>query len=183
MIAELRKMDDVAGGGTVLSPAQHEFGWVAGLLDGASYDEPTGRKLHSALAELGQLAGWGAYDSGQPGLAQRYYIAALRAAHTINDRPLGAHILGFMAYQATREARPAEAVTLIETALTGVRGRETPALLAELYSKMHLADALTRPGKQRDLDNAAARGMEAINIAESLTRHTVLTFLVICTNR
>ena len=33
---------------------------------------------------------------------------------------------------------------------------------------MHLADALTRPGKQRDLDNAAARGMEAINITESL---------------
>lgn len=48
-------MDDVGGGGTVLSLAQHEFGWVAGLLDKASYDEPTGRKLHVALAELGEL--------------------------------------------------------------------------------------------------------------------------------
>ena len=56
MIAELRTMDDVAGGGSVLSLAQHEFGWVAGLLDHASYDEHTGRKLHVALAELGQLA-------------------------------------------------------------------------------------------------------------------------------
>jgi transcriptional regulator with XRE-family HTH domain len=253
MIAELRAMDDVGGGGTVLSLVQHDFGWVAGLLEQASYDEPTGRKLHVALAELGQLAGWGAFDSGHPGLAQRYHIAALRAAHTANDRPLGAHILGFMAYQATRQARPAEAVTLIETALAGVRGRETPALLAELYIKQadalatlrdgadctaaiskarthveqvspdddlpylywvtpaeitayggqcflqlgdtghattlldegitllgesftrnrqayltHLACTQARPGKQRDLDNAAARGMEAIEIAESL---------------
>ncbi len=253
IIPELRAMDDVAGGGTVLSLAEQEFGVVAELLDQASYDEPTGRKLHIALAELGQLAGWGAYDSGQPGLAQRYYIAALRAAHTVNDRSLGAHILGFMAYQATRQARPAEAVTLIETALAGTRGGETPALLAELYIKqadafatlrdvsgctaatskartqieylsqdddlpylywvtpaeitayagqcllqlghagqattllddgialfdesftrnrqaylIHLADALTRPGRQRDLDNAAVRGIEAIDIAESL---------------
>ena len=74
MIAELRAMDDVAGGGSVLSLAQHEFGWVTGLLDQASYDEATGRKLLVSLAELGQLASWGAYDSGQPGLAQRYNV-------------------------------------------------------------------------------------------------------------
>ena len=253
MIPELRAMDDVAGGGTVLSLAEQEFGVITELLDEASYDESTGRGLHVALAELGQLAGWAAYDSGQPGLAQRYYIAALRAAHTVDDRPLGAYNLGYMAYQATRQGQPAEAVTLIETALAGVRGRETPALLAELYSKQadafatlrdssgctaatskartqieclspdgdlpylywvtpavvtayagqcllqlehadqavalldegialfgesfvrdrqayltHLADALSRPGKQRDLDAAAGRGVEAIHITESL---------------
>jgi tetratricopeptide (TPR) repeat protein len=253
MIPELRAMDDVAGGGTWLSLAEQEFGVVAELLDQASYDESTGRSLHVALAELGQLAGWAAYDSGQSGLAQRYFIASLRAAHTADDRPLGAYTLGYLAYQATREGRPAEAVTLIETALAGVRGRETPALLAELYSKQadafatlrdvsgctmatskarnqiehlspdddlpflywvtpaevtayagqcllqlgradqatvllddgialydesfirdrqayltHLANALSRPGKQRDLDAAASRGTEAIQIAESL---------------
>lgn len=253
MIAELRTMDDAAGGGPVLALAQHEFGWVAGLLDRASYDEPTGHKLHLALAGLGQLASWGAYDSGQPELAQRYDIASLRAAHTVNDRPLGAYTLGKMAWQATRQGRPAEAVTFIETALVGVRGQETPALLADLYTKQadafatlrdssrciatiskarsqveqlspgddllhlywvrpavitayagqcllqlgnadqatrlldegialfeesftrdrqayltHSADALSRPGKQRDLDAAAARGMEAIHVAECL---------------
>jgi hypothetical protein len=45
------------------------------------------------LAELGQLCGWCGYDAGQPGLAQRYYITALRAAHSADARPLGAHIL------------------------------------------------------------------------------------------
>lgn len=139
MIGELRAMDDVAGGGTVLSLAEQEFALVAGLLDQATYDEPTGRKLHIALAELGQLCGWCGYDAGQPGLAQRYYIAGLRAAHSADDRPLGAHILGSMAYQAAREGQPAEAVTLIESALMGARGRQTASLLAQLYSKQAYA--------------------------------------------
>ncbi len=138
MIAELRGMDDLAGGGggddddDVLSLAQYHFGWVAGLLDEASYDDTTGRKLHVALAELGQLVGWTCYDTNQHGLAQRYYIAALRAAHVADDRLLGAHILGSMAYQTARQGRPAEAVTLIDTAIAGTRGHQTPTLLAEL---------------------------------------------------
>ena len=253
MIAELRAMDDVAGGGSVLSLAQHEFGWITGLLDQASYDEATGRKLLASLAELGQLASWGAYDSGQPGLAQRYNVAALRAAHSADDRPLGAHILGSMAKQAAHQGRAAEAVTLTETALAGAKGLESPRLQAQLYVRQayalagvhdasgcttaiskarnqvehladdgdhpwlywimpawimveagdsllllghadravamldegvalfdesfardrqiyltHLADALTRPGRQRDLDAAVDRGIEAIELAESL---------------
>ncbi|MGH3795856.1 MAG: hypothetical protein ACRDSP_13310 [Pseudonocardiaceae bacterium] len=253
MITELRKMDDVAGGGSVLALGRQHFGWVAGLLDQASYDDATGRKLHMALAELGQFCGWSAYDAGDFGLAQRYYIAGLRAAHTADDRPFGAHILSFMANGASRRGQPAEAVTFIETALAGARGRATPALLAQLHSQQSyafaalgdesachtaisqsrtqveqlksdddppwlywmstslieirsgdsllelgqpdqaatllsdgltqlspsfvrdrqvyltvLADALARPGKQRDLDAAAGLGMQSIDLAESL---------------
>jgi transcriptional regulator with XRE-family HTH domain/tetratricopeptide (TPR) repeat protein len=155
LIPELRAMDDVAGGGTVLSLAEQEFGVIAELLNHASYDEPTGRKLHVALAELGQLAGWAAYDSGQPGLAQRYYIAALRAAHSADDRPLGAHILGSMAYQAADEGHPREAVTLVETAVTGVRGQETASLLAALYSRQ--AKALASLGDSAGCAAAIAK--------------------------
>jgi hypothetical protein len=254
MITTLRTMDDATGGGTVLSLVQQAFGWVAGLLDQASYDDRTGRRLHIALAELGQLAGWVAHDAGRPGLGQRYHIAALHAAHSADDRPLGAHILGCMADQAARHGRAAEAVTLIETAVVGIRGWETPRLLAELYIRKayalatmkdgsacaaavanartqveqfepdsdprwlywvtpaeitagagdcllqlgqpdratalleggiamfdesfardrqiyltHLADALARPGKQRDLDAATDRGLAAVQLAESLT--------------
>jgi DNA-binding XRE family transcriptional regulator len=253
MVSDLRKMDDVAGGGSVLSLAQHEFEWVAGLLDQAVYDERTGRALHVALAELGQLCGWAAYDAGHHGLAQRYYVAALRAAHSADDRPLGGHVLSCMAEQAARQGQPAEAVTLIQTALSGTRGCQTPSLLANLYTGqayafatlgdgsgctaalsqartqierltpaaepswlywvnpanmtsevgnslrqlghvqqaamvlengiamfddslprgrlgylIHLADTLARPGKQRDLDAAAGRGLEAIQLAENL---------------
>ncbi len=253
MIAELRGMDDLAGGGDVLSLAQYHFSWVAGLLNQASYNDATGHKLHIALAELGQFTGWVCYDAGQHGLAQRYYIAALRAAHVVDDRPLGAHILGSMASQAAHQERPAEAVTLIDTALAGTRGLQTPTLLAELdirkayafaalndasacttaisrarthveqdatdddppylywvrqeitacagkcllrlghadqaatlinqgialfgapfdrdrqYYMTYHAEALARPGKQRDLDAAAGKGIEAICLAERLS--------------
>ncbi|MGH3797630.1 MAG: helix-turn-helix domain-containing protein [Pseudonocardiaceae bacterium] len=134
MIAELRRTDDVAGGGGVLALAEQQFGWVARLLDQASYDETTGRALHVVLAELGQLCGWAAYDAGHQGLAQRYYIAGLRATHTADDRPLGAHILSCMTEQAARQGQPAEAVTLVDTAVVGLRGQQVPSLLAMLYN-------------------------------------------------
>jgi DNA-binding XRE family transcriptional regulator len=133
MVGEVRKMDDVAGGGSVLTLAQQEFSWVAGLLDHARYDEHTGRMLYLALAELGQLCGWSAYDAGHHPLAQRYYIAALRATHSADDRALGAHVLSCMAEQAARHGQPAEAITLVDTALAGIRGQRIPSLLAELY--------------------------------------------------
>ncbi|MGH8920639.1 MAG: helix-turn-helix domain-containing protein, partial [Actinomycetes bacterium] len=133
MIAELRRMDDTDGGGSVLDLAEHQFGWVAELLDQASYDEPTGRALYTALGELGQLCGWGAYESGQQGLAQRYNITALRAAHSADDRSLGAHILGSMAKQTAHQGSPGEAATLAETALVAARSHRTPRLLAQLH--------------------------------------------------
>jgi transcriptional regulator with XRE-family HTH domain len=141
VIAELRTMDDVAGGGNVLPFVRQGFGWIARLLDRTTHDDETGRKLHRALAELGHLAGWAGYDDEQHALAQRYYVAALRAAHDVDDRALGAHILGSMAHQAAHQGRPADAVTLIDTALTGVRGRATHALLAELHIRQAYAFA------------------------------------------
>ena len=138
MIGELRAMDDVAGGGTVLPLAEQQFGLVTDLLDQASYDESTGRRFHLVLAELGQLCGWCGYDAGRQGLAQRYYIAALRAAHSADDRPLGAHILSCMAEQAARQGQPAEAATLIDTALAGMGSQQAPRLLAELHIGRHV---------------------------------------------
>lgn len=141
MAAELRQMDDVAGGGSVLAMAQQLFGWVTGLLERASYSDHTGRALYVALADLGQLCGYSAFDMDEHGLAQRYFIAGLRAAHSADDRPFGAHILATMARQATSQGQPAEAVTFIETALAGTRGLATPSLLAELYDRQGLAFA------------------------------------------
>jgi transcriptional regulator with XRE-family HTH domain len=161
MIAELRAMDDLAGGGSVLSLTGQHFGMIAGLLDQASYDEPTGRKLLVCLAEVGQLAGWAAVDAGRHALAQRYYLAGLRAAHSADDRPLGAHILGSMAYQAAREGHPGEAITLIDTAMTGVRGRATPRLLALLHS--HQAYALATLGDSSGATAAITKARDQVD--------------------
>jgi len=163
MVAELRRMDDVSGGGVVLGLAEREFGWVAWLLDHASYDEKTRWHLHGVLAELGQFTGWVACDAGLHALAQRYWIAALRAAHTADDAALAAFILTSMAHQAAEQGRPAEAVTLIETALAGVRGRQTPALLALLHSDQAYAKAILQDGSGSvDAETRAERWAEQI---------------------
>ncbi|MGH3872045.1 MAG: helix-turn-helix domain-containing protein [Pseudonocardiaceae bacterium] len=164
MVAELRRMDDIAGGGSVLAIAQQLFAWVAGVLDRASYDESTSQGLHIVLAELGQLCGWAACDGGDYGLAQRYHIAGLRAAHAADDRSLGAHILASMANQATIEGQPTEAVTFVETALAGVRGRATSGLLAELHLRQARAFAVTC-----DMSACTAAISRARTRAEQLT--------------
>lgn len=65
---------------------------VSGLLSGG-YREETGRQLFAAVARLTELAGYMAVDTGQPGLAQRYYIQALRLAQAADDRGYGGYVL------------------------------------------------------------------------------------------
>jgi hypothetical protein len=81
------------------------------LLDGV-YTDTSGRQLHAATARLCDLSGFMAFDSGAQGLAQRYYIQALRLAQASGDRALGAHILADMAMQAQHLGDSAEAISL-----------------------------------------------------------------------
>jgi hypothetical protein len=135
MIAELRRMDDAHSPGVVLALAERDFTWVTGLLDQGSYDEATGRRLHVALAELAQVAGSLAYDLGDHGRAQRFYVTGLHAAHTAGDRALGAHILKCMAEQSADLGHPHDALMLVDSALASTRGTTaTPAQAALLHS-------------------------------------------------
>ncbi len=43
-----------------------------------TYGEQTGRRLFAAAADLTRLAGWTSYDIAAHGLAQRYFVQALR---------------------------------------------------------------------------------------------------------
>ena len=84
---------------------------VLPMLDG-TYTEAVGRLLLAATARLCDLAGFMAFDSGAQGMAQRYYIQALRLAQASRDRALGAHVLADMAMQAHYVGHGAEAVSL-----------------------------------------------------------------------
>ena len=79
-------------------------------------------------------------------MAQHYWLAGLRATHTADDAALGAYIIYGLAQQATEQGRPAEAATLVETALIGARGRATPALLARLHISQAYARAVLQDG-------------------------------------
>jgi len=134
MVAELRRMDDVHSPGVVHSLAVSEYGWVAGLLDNGSYTEATARRLHLALAEIGQIAGYTAYDLGNHALAQRAYVTALRAAHTADDGALGAHILKCLAEQSSLNGRPRDTLTFADSALAGISGAASAGQSALLHS-------------------------------------------------
>lgn len=124
--------DDEGGGGIALEWANQEFRFVSKLINNGTYDDAIGRRLYTALAQLGQVAGWMAYDAGRHGLAQRYWFAGMHAARAADDRALAAMILSCMAFQATYAGRPQDAITLLETAEAGAARRATPTVLAML---------------------------------------------------
>ncbi|MGQ0716151.1 MAG: hypothetical protein ACT4NP_02340 [Pseudonocardiales bacterium] len=135
-----RRMDDAIGGGTLLPAVREDLRLVVAMLNNAAYTEEVGKRLHAVAAELGRLAGWLAFDSEQPALAQRYFLAAVRAGHVSGDRAIGANVLGFMSIQAARSPKPADAVTLAESALKAER-ELTPAVAASLHGRLALGAA------------------------------------------
>lgn len=130
-----RRLDDALGGGSLLPATREDLRLVVALLKNSSYTEEVGRRLHAVAAEFGRLAGWLAYESNHLALAQRYFMAALRAAHVSGDRAIGSNILGFMSSQATNSSNPKDAVVLTESALNGAR-ELTPVVEASLHARL-----------------------------------------------
>lgn len=138
----LRRMDDQLGGPRLLALVDEHLRTVVDLLDGHSYTDTVGRRLHGAAAELQRLGGFLAFDAGQHARAQRYWIAALHAAHAAGDRALGANVLGFMSCQAKDLGQARAAVTLAETARAGLRSRDprVSAILELRAAEAHATD-------------------------------------------
>lgn len=88
-----RSLDDQYGGGharqALVRYLEHE---CEPMLRG-TYGETTGRRLFAAAADLTRLAGWTSYDIAAHGLAQRYFVQALRLAQAAGDRAYGAYVL------------------------------------------------------------------------------------------
>ena len=87
--AQFRRMDDQLGGGATLALVRAQVRHVVELLRDGSYTSSVGTRLTGAAGELMRLAGWLSYDAGQNPLAQRYWLAALHAAHAAGDRAVG----------------------------------------------------------------------------------------------
>jgi len=95
-IARSQRRLSAALGPMTLPPVRESLRLVVNMLQNYIYPEEVGRRLYALAVELGRLAGWLAFDSDQPELAQRYLLAALRAAQASGDHPAGADILGFL---------------------------------------------------------------------------------------
>jgi hypothetical protein len=116
-IPALWALDDNHGGRRVLPYVSSQFQTAAHILRQGSHDTEVARQLFRVIAKLGQHGGWAAFDAGQHGLAQRYYFTALRAAHQAADRPLAAHILADLAFQAASTNARQQAGGLAERAM------------------------------------------------------------------
>ncbi|MGH3904601.1 MAG: hypothetical protein ACRDTE_10475, partial [Pseudonocardiaceae bacterium] len=130
-----RRLDDALGGGSLLPATREDLRLVVALLKNSSYTQEVGRRLHAVAAEFARIAGWLAFDTNQPALAQRYFMAALRSAHVSGDRALGASILSCMSVQAAFSDSPRDAVVLTESALNGAR-ELTPAVEAATCARL-----------------------------------------------
>ncbi|WP_413100727.1 regulator [Streptomyces sp. Inha503] len=99
-----------------------------------SYNEATGRRLFGAIADLTRLAGWTSFDIAAHGLAQRYFVQALRLAQAAGDRTYGSYVLVTMSRQAVYLGHGREAVQLARVAQQGVGGGAPPVLQSLLHA-------------------------------------------------
>ncbi|MFF9764006.1 regulator [Streptomyces caelestis] len=129
-----RTLDDAYGGGharqALVRYLEHE---CEPMLRG-TYGEQTGRRLFAAAADLTRLAGWTSYDIAAHGLAQRYFVQALRLAQAAGDRPYGAYVLVTMSRQAVYLGHGREAVQLARVAQQGAGGSGPPVVQALLHA-------------------------------------------------
>ncbi|MFH8340926.1 regulator [Streptomyces sp. AM6-12] len=158
-----RTLDDRFGGGharqALVRYLEHE---CEPMLRG-SYDEHTGRRLFSAAADLTRLAGWTSYDIAAHGLAQRYFVQALRLAQAAGDRPYGSFVLVTMSRQAVYLGHGREAVQLARVAQQGIATGGPPAV----QSLLHAAEARAHGvlGEVRACTAALVRAERALEAA------------------
>ncbi|MDQ0990484.1 regulator [Streptomyces sp. V3I7] len=163
-VAELfRSLDDQYGGGharqALVRYLEHE---CEPMLRG-TYGEQTGRRLFAAAADLTWLAGWTSYDIAAHGLAQRYFVQALRLAQTAGDRAYGSYVLVTMSRQAVYLGHGREAVQLVRVAQQGIGTSAPPVVQALLHAAEARAHGVL--GEVRACTGALVRAERALETA------------------
>ncbi|MFF2638826.1 transcriptional regulator [Streptomyces niveus] len=168
MTEALVDLDHRYGSGHVRPVVVHYLNSVvSGLLSG-SYREAVGRRLFAAVARLTELAGYMAVDTGQPGLAQRYYIQALRLAQASGDRGYGGYVLAAsMSHLAAQLGNPREIAQLARAAQEGARGHVTPRAQAMFLAAEARGHALL--GDATQCHAVAGRALTALEHADPET--------------
>ncbi|MFE6662318.1 regulator [Streptomyces sp. NPDC057697] len=158
-----RTLDHAYGGGharqALVRYLEHE---TEPMLRG-TYGEATGRRLFSAAADLTRLAGWTSYDIAAHGLAQRYFVQALRLAQAAGDRAYGSYVLITMSRQAVYLGHGREAVQLARVAQQGIGSSAPPVVQALLHAVEARGHGVL--GEARPCTTSLARAEHALEIA------------------
>ncbi|MFF6801701.1 regulator [Streptomyces sp. NPDC012616] len=160
-----RSLDDRYGGGharqALVRYLEHE---CEPMLRG-TYGEQTGRRLFGAAADLTRLAGWTSFDIAAHGLAQRYFVQALRLSQVAGDRAYGSFVLVTMSRQAVYLGHGREAVQLARVAQQGVGTGAPPVVQALLHAAEARGHAVL--GEVRASTAALVRAERALEAAKS----------------
>jgi hypothetical protein len=140
-VAALRRLDDRHGGGTLsLRYVTAELRSVADLVQYASYDRGTGKRLLMIVADLAQLLGWLSFDSSRYGAAERYLLLSLGICRALGARDRAANVIGMLSYVSASAGHGTDAVRLAEAAARECE-RADPILRARLLGREATAAA------------------------------------------
>lgn len=129
-----RTLDHAYGGGHARQALVRYLEHEAEPMLRGTYGESVGRRLFAAAADLTRLAGWTSFDIAAHGLAQRYFVQALRLAQAAGDRAYGSYVLITMSRQAVYLGHGREAVQLARVAQQGVGSAAPPVVQALLHA-------------------------------------------------
>ncbi|WP_187645629.1 helix-turn-helix transcriptional regulator [Streptomyces sp. TRM49041] len=131
----LRAMDASTGSGTLAELGDAHLAFLKRLVQQASYDEATGRRLAAIIADTATQTGWFTFDSGDHDGTPGYLLAALRAAKASGDIRLGAGALSYMAIHGYSTGAPRNAVIAAQAAREKIKNLGAPALEAMLLTR------------------------------------------------
>lgn len=134
--------DHRLGGGYARITLVHYLDHVVFPLLQGSYSDRIGRELMTATARLCNLCAFMSFDSGHQGLAQRYFIQALRLAQAGGNRGLGAHILADMSMQAHYVGDVGQALALADAGYRSGHDAGSPSTTARCAAMQGRAHAL-----------------------------------------
>ncbi|MFF4856111.1 regulator [Streptomyces rubiginosohelvolus] len=158
-----RTLDHAYGGGHARQALVRYLEHEAEPMLRGTYGETTGRRLFAEVADLTRLAGWTSYDIAAHGLAQRYFVQALRLAQAAGDRGYGAYVLLTMSRQAVYLGHGREAVQLARVAQQGIGSAAPPLVQALLHAVEARGHAVL--GEARSCTAALTRAEHALETA------------------
>ncbi|MEV0700163.1 helix-turn-helix transcriptional regulator [Saccharopolyspora sp. NPDC050389] len=153
-ITQLVALDRQHGGVELAPMAARLFRSAANRLASGKCSQAIEHDLAAVTAELGEVAGWLAFDAMQYDNARNLNLEALHLSRLAGDRNMELFLLGNMAMQAQETRRPREAlrtVQLMETfnlsprlrVMTGMRHARAAADLGDhrAFAVMHRAQS------------------------------------------
>ncbi|MGP2437002.1 hypothetical protein [Streptomyces sp. JW3] len=140
---------------------------VADIVHGRFAKESLRADALTAAASVSFLAGWKAYDAGEHGLAQRYYLQTLALTREAGNPLHTAWVLRIMAHNGMDIQCPEHTLDLADAALSLATGRAAPGMLSVFVVCRARALANARRGPEavaeiRRAQDLATRGEDEV---------------------